>query len=94
MGLSFSVSRNIQLIPGAGQNLSLFVYMYDSERIVSFQPTERELPYEQILKQHLFEISVNILPFRKFSKCIEKSIFIFKRLWEEELPWGGYYLSP
>lgn len=56
MGLSCSISWNIQLIAGMGQMLTkdnseiiyyrYSIYMCDDERVISFQPTECELPYE------------------------------------------------
>lgn len=80
MGLSFRVSWNIHLIAVIGQMLAndnsgiiyyhYSVYMSDNKRVVSFQLIKHELPYEQIPKQRLFEISVNILQFRKPFKRI------------------------
>lgn len=95
MGLSFSVSWNIQRIAGTGQMSTkeaeriyhCSAYICDSERVVSFQPIEHELLSKWICKQLLLEISVNILPLRKSFKWVERSIFSFNSLREEELPW-------
>lgn len=85
MGLSFSVSQNIQRIAGTGQMLMeteriyhCSAYICDNERVVSFQPIEHELLSKWLPKQLLLEISVNILPLRKSFKCTERSIFLFR----------------